>query len=177
MVTRRARQRSQAPTPFRKSRSRFSRCGGIGRHAVLRGQWRELCRFESGHQKQIKGLSCGTAPFFVFDANGRKPGRVAELAARLPRRSGAFFVFGGTVLPVLTGVASWLLVIIPSTVRVRPSAPNIKKGLSCGTAPFLFGTDGRKHGRVAKLAAWLPRRFGVLNGLCRYDTKDQSAPT
>ena len=30
----------------------FGRCGGIGRHAVLRGQWRELCRFESGHRHQ-----------------------------------------------------------------------------------------------------------------------------
>ena len=28
-------------------------CGGIGRHAVLRGQWREPCRFESGHPHQI----------------------------------------------------------------------------------------------------------------------------
>ena len=27
-----------------------SRCGGIGRHAVLRGQWRKPCRFESGHR-------------------------------------------------------------------------------------------------------------------------------
>ena len=26
------------------------RCGGNGRHAVLRGQWRKPCRFESGHR-------------------------------------------------------------------------------------------------------------------------------
>lgn len=33
----------------------FSRCGGIGRHAVLRGQWRKPCRFESGHRHHNYG--------------------------------------------------------------------------------------------------------------------------
>ena len=28
----------------------LSRCGGIGRHAVLRGQCRKACRFDSGHR-------------------------------------------------------------------------------------------------------------------------------
>lgn len=29
------------------------RCGGIGRHAVLRGQWGNPCQFESGHRHRI----------------------------------------------------------------------------------------------------------------------------
>ena len=33
-------------------RVRSCRSGGIGRHAVLRGQWRKLCRFESGLRHQ-----------------------------------------------------------------------------------------------------------------------------
>ena len=33
-------------------RSEARRCGGIGRHAVLRGQCLRVCRFESGHRHQ-----------------------------------------------------------------------------------------------------------------------------
>ena len=46
----------ERPAPVDLKESKYSkpcRSGGIGRHAVLRGRWRKLCRFESGLRYQI----------------------------------------------------------------------------------------------------------------------------
>lgn len=56
------------------TRGRMGGYGGTGRHAVLRGQWRKPCEFESHYPHQLQAMS---SPFrrFVFRDRACRPSR------------------------------------------------------------------------------------------------------
>ena len=65
------RSKEKLPKKRRRRRSRrrktqHCRRGGIGRHAVLRGQWRKLCRFESGRRHQVRKGEPAGLPLFTW---------------------------------------------------------------------------------------------------------------